>query len=250
MIFYKYHGTGNDFIFVEDIDERRIPNICHRHFGVGADGLMKVEASEIADVKMRYFNQDGSRAKMCGNGLRCFARHVHETNQVGKEVFTVETDAGIFEVGVEKGYDAIWMRFSNEASGILRKLPLEKETVEAIEISMGADHLVVLGDASQRAELLCHHAQYPSQINVNFVRLISRDQIEVRTFERGVGWTLSCGTGVMASALAMYQRRLCDHKVEALVPGGKLFVAIEGAMITLIGPAVKIAKGWYEDEII
>lgn len=268
MQFVKYHGTGNDFIVpLDPVPAGELPalarRLCHRQFGFGADGLLVPTASEQAEIRMLYFNQDGTPAPMCGNGLRCFARHVHETGLVRKTEFTVETGAGILTVDVSAGYEEIRVEigtpvFAVEPPDTIRPVPsgevLELEAGsrrhELEILVMGTLHAVAFtcGDIPEaEADALCHHPFFPRRINVNFVQVQDRTHLTVRTYERGVGYTWSCGTGVCAAVAVASRRGLIEGTAQVNVPGGSLTVET-GERYWLTGPAVRIGKGEMEIE--
>ncbi len=268
MKFLKYHGTGNDFIVPQgDIREADLPAIarrlCHRQFGFGADGLLMAFPSASAAIRMAYYNQDGSVAPMCGNGLRCFARYVHETGRVSQDQFLVETLAGILAVDVSAGYDRIRIqvgapRFElappDVAGPVTPGQPLaltvNDHDYELWPLVMGTFHGVIFTDAAvpeADAQALCHHPMFPRRINVNFVRVTDRRHLAVQTYERGVGYTLACGTGVCAAQVMARQLDRTESASEVTVPGGTLQVEILD-QVFLTGPAVLIGKGEMFDE--
>ncbi|MGX7394738.1 diaminopimelate epimerase [Carnobacterium mobile] len=264
MKFIKYHGTGNDFIFVDDknIDESQLPEIakkvCHRFFGIGADGLMMAGESTKADIKMNYYNQDGSVAPMCGNGLRCFGRYVHETGILAEERFMVETLAGILSVDVSRGYKDIVIDLNKPTyrldypdtvhpltNGNSISLIVNGREYEMDVLFLGTLHGIILTAdkvPDEDAYALCHHEFFPKWINVNFVQILDRKNIKLRTYERGVGYTLACGTGAASSQVIAHKKGLTDEKVKVHVDGGELNVLFADSVI-LSGPAVKVAVG-------
>lgn len=255
--FEKYQGTGNDFIFV--YDQPNNPNqcaikLCDRHFGIGADGLMFAQASEIADIKMQYYNSDGSYATMCGNGLRCFVRFVTNNHIINKSEFMVETDAGLIPVSVED--DMIQIRLNRERSDLTNResllplidyIPIELDNTLIYGVFLGTLHGVVfVENFDQIDELgpqLTEHPNFPDSININFVKIMSRTNIEVRTHERGAGWTLSCGTGVCASVVLAHALHRANAEVTVNTLGGQLHVRCADEGIYLSGPAKWIARG-------
>lgn len=255
--FEKYHGTGNDFIFVKDVQEDLsvlAKRLCHRHFGIGADGLMIASPSEVADIKMTYYNSDGSHATMCGNGLRCFSQYVKDNNLVNKDHFLVETDAGILPVSIEN--DGVRIQLDRERRNLINTeslipmidlKPIEIDGIEMIGLFLGTLHAIVFVQDFETIEILgpklTTHSNFPSQINVNFVRVIDKNHIEVRTHERGAGWTLSCGTGVSASGVVTYVLGLSESMVHVKTLGGNLVVKCLDNGIELKGPAEWIARG-------
>lgn len=256
MILSKYQGCGNDFILMDvapSNPEHFARQVCDRHFGIGADGLMWVERSQTGDLKMVYLNSDGSPASMCGNGLRCFVRYVLDTQIISKTEFIVETRAGLIPIR----YDAISQTVhldlmhpralsdSEALSPSPIEIHLDDRSVVLHTLHLGTLHAVVLVDDFNGLETLgpqlTHHVKFPQQINVNFVKIHSRTRIEVRTHERGAGWTLACGTGLSASAFIAHQLGLVESKVEVKTLGGICQVETLSQTVRLCGPAVKIA---------
>ncbi len=267
MKFMKYHGAGNDFILLKEEDIAGLDytdaakSLCHRNFGIGADGMMVSEKSEHADMKMVYHNQDGSIAPMCGNGLRCFGRFVHEHKLVEKDVFTVETLAGILNVDVSKGYEHITINLGKPEfdlhypdvredidNGDAVKITVNGHCYEMHVLFLGTLHGVIFTDreiSTEDAYKLCHHEFFPKYINVNFTKVLDRKHLEVRTYERGVGYTLACGTGAGASQVMAEKLGLTENGAEIKVPGGDLYAEVLDDVL-LTGPAVFIAKGEME----
>lgn len=267
MKFAKYHGTGNDFILLreEDLEGREESEtakaLCHRNFGIGADGLLIVKASSVADLKMAYYNQDGSVAPMCGNGLRCFARFAHENDRVETDRFQVETLAGILPVDVSSGYDSIRIGLMKPSfhltaphvkrevfEGEILSLEVNGRTYDLHVLFLGTLHGVVFTEEEvsyEDADGLCHHEFFPEYINVNFVRVESEDAIRLATFERGVGYTLACGTGAASAQVIAHKLGFTKPQAKVHVDGGTLEVTV-GDQVVLEGPAVCIAKGEME----
>lgn len=263
----KYHGAGNDFILlkapdIEGLDyQDTAKKLCHRNFGIGADGMMVAEKSEHADMKMVYHNQDGTIAPMCGNGLRCFGRFIHEHKLVEKDVFTVETHAGILVVDVTRGYEHITINLGKPQfdrhypdvreeteNGEPVKLTVNGQTYEMHVLFLGTLHGVIFTDreiSTKDAYELCHHEFFPQYINVNFTKVLDREHLEVRTYERGVGFTLACGTGVCAAQVMAEKLGLTESGALIKVPGGNLYAEVLDEVL-LTGPAVYIAKGEME----
>lgn len=265
MQFYKYHGTGNDFLLIDGagLAEDAIPDLvrrlCHRHFGIGADGLMMAGASDSADIRMRYWNQDGSAAPMCGNGIRVFTRFVHETGRIAKTAFTVETGAGILPVAIQSAYDKLSVNLGEPRFDLTREeaaalgpvhLKVNGRGYDLHLVFLGTLHAVVFGAGSvppADAEALCHHEFFPGRINVNFAEVADPTHLRLSTFERGVGYTLACGTGAAATQVIAHKNGLTAQSALIETAGGTLEVRI-GRGVSLTGPAVKIAKGETEIE--
>ncbi len=250
--FEKYHGTGNDFILIppQPQDARQLARkLCDRHFGIGADGLMIPHPSDIADIRMEYINRDGTPAPMCGNGLRCFVKYCLAHGLLPKGPVTVETLAGIIDVNAQD--DIISLNLNKPQFELSEELVINNESViiEGIPmhtVFLGTLHAIVITDETmdihRLGEKLSYHPRFPQAINLNFVEVIDRTAIKVKTHERGAGWTLSCGTGSAASAVITHRLNLTDANVTVKVEGGQLNVHI-GEDVILSGPAVKIAAG-------
>lgn len=264
MEFHKIHGTGNDFIVVnnwhgeyDDWDPVFIREICATHTGIGADGFLAIERSEVADFRMRFFNRDGYEAEMCVNGSRCICYLAHYENLVGQS-FTFEAMDGIHiaEMTGEK-YVRVQVFLQNTAED--RTFPsnfiLPEGTRFKQFINTGVPHIVLECDDLEKADVanigaqLRFHPYYqPQGTNVNFARL-SNDRLSIRTFERGVdAETLSCGTGATACALVYSaQMKKKSDSVPVDTAGGKLFVLIDKKNndIYLEGPVTHVYKGVY-----
>lgn len=260
--FSKYHGTGNDFIFVQGpvSDPSALARkLCDRHFGIGADGLMYASSSDLADIRMHYFNSDGSEAKMCGNGLRCFVRYLLDEGLMDKEAFVVETLAGLIPVeayGDHIVLDLPVNRLKLDEDELVRTLDasgsVNVEGIEVFPLFMGTQHAVVFAspemDVKDLGPRLTNDPVFPQGINVNFVEVLDTKSLKVLTHERGAGWTLSCGTGVCASAWIAYHHHRTEANVQVFVPGGALSVTIFENSVRLSGPAVFIAKGEFKED--
>lgn len=260
MYFEKYHGTGNDFILIKnEVEDPAIlaSKICNRHFGIGADGLMFPSKSNIAAIKMNYYNSDGSIAKMCGNGIRCFAKFVFHHNLVDSSEFDIETLDGVKRVSIDGNSVSVKLNVPNiniktdelskEVNGLL---PFDFNGVTGYILTVGTMHAVIYLDENpnidpkQFKDDIQKHEIFLNQANVNFIKVLNEDTIYVETYERGAGWTLSCGTGATASAYHAFLHQKVEKKsIKVLVPGGNLHVLVENDHVYLIGPAEKIASG-------
>lgn len=242
MKFYKYEGTGNDFLILETSvapSKVDIQRLCDRRFGVGADGILFASASTHAAIMMNYYNADGSVASMCGNGLRCFVQYLLDQQQLQTSDFTVETLAGMIDVHVEGSLIEM-----NLGPAIIH--PSQRiEGVAVVPVRLATEHAVVFASTKherlEQGPLITHHSNFPSGVNTSFVE-VREDRLFVETHERGAGWTLSCGTGVAASAAVAVQKGLVASPVTVMVPGGELTVRVEED-VYLKGPATYIAKG-------
>ncbi|MYE45693.1 MAG: diaminopimelate epimerase, partial [Chloroflexi bacterium] len=249
--------------------------VCPRHFGVGADGLIAVLPSDVADRRMRIFNPDGSEAEMCGNGIRCLVKFALDQDETlrSRGGLRVETLAGVLDTEATLGADGtvdrvrVSMgapRFEPEAIGALVEqappvldLPLEAAGQEhrVTLVSMGNPHAVMFGDDPVEAfdlerigPAIEHHPLFANRTNVEIVRVRDRGAIEMRVWERGVGETLACGSGACAAVVAARLHGLADGEVAVSVPGGTLGIGWDGAgEVTLEGPAVKVFESAWRD---
>ncbi len=272
MKFTKMHGLGNDFIFFENPENLELDysslaiKWCHRQLGIGADGIVAVLPSEVADLQMRIINADGSEANMCGNAIRCFALYACERQLVRTKSFKIETFAGIIvpEVITENG-KVILVRVNMGKPGTERKyIPMLGDEKEAIcvpvkvgdrefqltSLLMGVPHTMVFVDEVKTIDLekigrvIEKHPLFPKGTNVNFVEVVDRGRIRVRTWERGAGATLACGTGCCASAVASVLNRLTDRKVIVELQHGNLKIEwAEDGTVFMTGPATESFSG-------
>ena len=271
MFFTKMHGAGNDFIIIDNLNGAvkdagaLAAKLCARRLNIGADGLVLVENSETADTRMRIINADGSEAEMCGNGIRCFARFVYDEKIVEKEEFTVETLAGIMipkmiladgkvtGVRVDMGIPSfapadVPMNCDNT---LRRRIDAAGKSVEVSSVLMGVPHTVVFvedGNVSWEdfdtvAPAVEKHDIYPKNTNVNFAEVINRDHVRVRTWERGAGPTLACGTGSCGVAVVMKALDLGDDCTHILLAAGELIIEREGDRVFMTGPAEYVMRG-------
>lgn len=281
--FSKLHGQGNDFIVINALSEQNlkplfkkdeIKKICHRNFGVGADGLIFVKKSSVADFKMDYFNRDGSAAEMCGNGIRCMAKFIFEKNLSKKTQLNIETLAGIKEIFINLKNNKIESirvdmgrpEFSpkkipvreNRLSEILNyKLEIDSKFFYINCVSMGNPHCVIFLDKKNNLNnipfkkwgiLLENHPFFPNKTNVEFVKLDNINQLSMRVWERGVGETLACGTGACAAGVcALRLNKISSGKVKINLPGGELSVILtdKKSNIFLEGKVMHIFDGQY-----
>lgn len=246
----KMQGCGNDFVIL-DYDEFQKANLsmekfakrlCDRHFGIGADGMIIPKKSEDKniDIAWYFYNSDGTVAQMCGNGMRCFAKYVYDKGLVDKKEFSVMTGAGIIKpllldngnVRVDMGIPILEdekIPFKGE-----RTLKALDETFEITPVSMGNPHCVILTEndpmkmALKYGATIEKHEYFPEKTNTEFVKIISKNEIDMRVFERGCGITLACGTGACASVVACVLNNLTEQKVKVNLLGGSVFVEWQG----------------------
>ena len=289
MNFTKMQGAGNDFILVETSDvsqnwSQMAMIMCGRHFGVGADGLLLLLPSDVADFRMREFNPDGSEAEACGNGLRCLAKYVMETklaDTTAREIL-VETIAGIRKIKLfyegDKGGEVVRIQVSmGEPKLGAKDIPVVIErgkggivdikpmlsysvTIGGKElplnfVSMGNPHAIHFWQRpvsefplSRLGPEVEQHKIFPKKVNFEVARVVNRQQIEARVWERGVGETLACGSGACAVAVAAQLHGYIDNKVEIKLPGGILDVEWDGTGEVLLGgPAEIVFTGEWPD---
>lgn len=274
MKFWKLQGIGNDFIAIDGrndyIDNNTYGDlakkVCHRRFSVGADGLLVVKDNDEADVEMVYYNSDGSRASMCGNGLRCFAKFVYDNNIVNKDEFKVYTLDGIKKIKIDlndnKDINSITVnmgRGSFQSNNIPVDTDKEVFINEKIHILdkefivssmlMGVPHTVVFVDDINMEEIhkygpiIEKHEIFPQNTNVNFVKIIDNKNILVRTWERGCGYTLGCGTGMTASVIISNFLNKVDKSVNVTSEGGSIKINLINDEAYMSGKAQKICEG-------
>lgn len=274
MRFWKMQAAGNDFILADGynyriLDGKKIAKtVCDRHFGVGADGFMFPEKSSVAQVKMNYFNSDGSLAEMCGNGIRCFAKFVYERGIVESLEFSIETLAGIkdislklYENGEVEKIDVEMGEVNFRSSSIpvigynqevlLEKLDVLGEEFLFSSLLMGVPHTVIFVedfseiDIAKIGNAIENHPSFPQKTNVNFAKILDSKRIEIKTWERGAGHTLGCGTGCCATgALAHRLGKTQERDLQLFTEGGKIEISIgEGYGIKMSGWAENICTG-------
>ncbi len=276
MLFTKMQGTGNDFVIVNQIEESvdiqpNVKWICDRHYGIGADGLIVLESSKAADVRMRIFNSDGSEAEMCGNGIRCVGKYLFEKNIRKKFHLCVETNAGRKEISlgvheervetvtVDMGKPILYPReipavFPGR-DVIMQQLILLDESVYPVTcVSMGNPHAVIFVEDPDDIDIEKVGAQiekdphFPLRTNVEFARCEDRRNIRMRVWERGVGETHACGTGACAVVVAAILNHLTDDEVSVKLKGGNLFIQWDRwkEKVLLTGTAETVFEGKLE----
>lgn len=262
--FVKMQGAGNDFVVIDaragmpdGVDLVQLARqMCDRHYGVGADGIIIVLASDKANYRMRVINPDGSEAEMCGNGIRCFARYVWEKSEDKKEVISVETPAGIKipAVIIENGnFSSVEVDMGIPVVEALQEsLTVEGVSYKINKISTGNPHCVIFVDDPDNVDLgsigpiIENLPQFPNRTNVEFVQVKNKKELVIKVWERGAGETLACGTGACASAVASISNNLTENKVIAHLPGGDLTVEwADDKHIIMRGPAEFVFEGKY-----
>lgn len=269
--FIKMHGLGNDFIMADGRDLEGLDvcelakTLCHRQTGVGADGLIYCLPSETADIRMCIVNSDGSTAEMCGNGIRCFAKYVYEKGLVQKEEMSVETLAGIMRprlllkggkvdsVCVDMGtphLEAEEIPALGKGKCINRELDVLGKRIRYTSVLMGVPHTMVFVDSLDELDIALfgnaiEHAEvFPRRTNVNFVHVLDDHTVEMRTWERGCGRTLACGTGASATAVACVLNGKTGRKVDVHIELGALHIEwADNDHVYMTGPAAESFRG-------
>ena len=275
MEFTKMHGAGNDFLLINgfkyNLDEivPKIKKLCDRRFGVGGDGLIVALPSTDCDVKMFYYNSDGSQGEMCGNGIRCFAKFVYEKGIIKKDILKIETLAGVqtailkindkdivekieIEIGNIK-YDPKDIIVNIEGENAFnKKLTVDGKEIIFSSVFLGVPHTVIfinkedeydINDIGSKIEV---HPLFPKKTNVNFVLPISDNEIKIFTWERGAGRTLACGTGSSSSALLCYKLKGMKDTIKVITEGGELEVQVLEDRVKLRGTAEITFEGYVD----
>ncbi|WP_406678218.1 diaminopimelate epimerase [Moorella sp. ACPs] len=274
MHFVKMHGLGNDFVLVNALEEK-LPGdlaelarrICHRRFGIGADGLILVLPSSRADLRMRIFNPDGSEPEMCGNGIRCFARYAYEAGLVRGPEIQVETLAGnikprlilkdgkVAGVRVDMGEPRLersQIPMAGEGSPVVEEpVPVAGTTWRGTCLSMGNPHCVFfvtdVGEApvTTVGPAVENHPLFPQRTNVEFIEVLNRGELKMRVWERGAGETMACGTGACAAAVAGALTGRSNREVTVHLAAGDLQIewSRENNHVYMTGPAVEVFRG-------
>ena len=265
----KMHGLGNDFVVFsdpnganKDYTELAI-KLCHRQTGIGADGLAIVVPSDVADIRMRIINSDGSEAEMCGNAIRCFSKYAYEHGKITTDTFTIETLAGIMKpsLTIENGKVTLvtvdmGKPFFNSKDipmdvnidkVIDYPLELNGEIIPVSSVLMGVPHTEVFVEDVTKIALhtqgpqLETHPIFPRKSNINYVEVVNDHHIKVRTWERGAGATLACGTGSCASAVMSYEKGLTGREVDVELYLGTLHISYrEDSTVFMTGPAEEV----------
>ena len=271
MHFLKMQGAGNDFVLVDgragvEADWPALARaMCDRHFGVGADGLLLIRSSNVADFRMLMWNQDGSESEMCGNGIRCFGRYLFDGLVAAREFLEVETGAGLLTIRTRADG---WLEVGMGRPALNgRDVPVLSDREPVLDlslpqlglavtcVSMGNPHAIQFVDdvdavdLAKLGPLVEHDPFFPRRVNFHVCQVKSRTQLRMRSWERGAGLTLSCGTGAAATAVAAQLHGFIDQTVRVAVPGGELEVAWAGgsADVLMSGPAVYVFEGDWPD---
>lgn len=274
MKFTKMQGAGNDYVYVNCFEEtvsdpqQTAIQVSNRNFGIGSDGLILIMPSEVADVRMRMFNSDGSESEMCGNGIRCVAKYAYDHGIVSRTEIAAETGAGILTLQLVPGTDGtiakvrvnmgpprltraeIPMTGDPAAHVVAEELTVQGKTFKITCASMGNPHCVIFVNDVENfpvatyGPLIENNALFPRRTNVEFIQILSRTEIRQRTWERGAGETLACGTGSSAVTAACVLNGLTEKKILNHLSGGDLEMEwADDGNIYMTGPAVEVFSG-------
>jgi diaminopimelate epimerase len=270
--FTKMHGLGNDFVLIDCVNQsvqlspEQLRYLANRRLGIGCDQILLVEkAKNNADFRYRIFNSDGSEVEQCGNGARCFVRYVYDQGMTQKKEIRVETLGGIIvpkletngEVTVNMGipkFEPQEIPFIAEKRMLTYLLDVDKKQIEFSILSMGNPHAVQIVEDINHSPILAegtlieNHSRFPQHVNAGYMQVVNREHINLRVYERGVGETLSCGTGACAAVVAGITRGLLDSTVKVSTTGGNLRICWEGENnpVWMTGPAISVFDGEIE----
>jgi len=276
MRYAKYHALGNDYIVIhpekiqDKLSEDMIRLICHRNYGIGSDGILFGPLdSQDCNFGLRIFNPDGSEAEKSGNGLRIFARSLWDEHLVGSQRFTVETLGGMVScevsadgknVKVEMGevsFDSTTIPVEGASREVLNEeLEIDGHVLRFCAATVGNPHCIVLSEhptseeAHRYGPLIEVDRHFPNRTNVQFMKVIDRDKIQIEIWERGAGYTLASGSSSTAAAAVAHKLGLCDPDIMVHMPGGRLHIQFSnGFFATMTGPVSKICDGVITDEM-
>jgi diaminopimelate epimerase len=285
MRFTKMHGIGNDYVYVNGFAQAVVDpaalarKVADRHFGIGGDGLILILPSDKADVRMRMFNADGSESEMCGNGVRCVAKYAFDHGLTASNPMKVETGRGVLTLDLETGRDKKVSRVTvnmGEPILALAEVPVDRdklvkggreheyrlsvaqanELLDATFVSMGNPHAVMYVPDARAVDLehigpeVENHKAFPRRINAHWVQIHSPSEVTMRTWERGSGITLACGTGACAVCVAGVLTGRTSRKLLAHLPGGDLLLEWRESdnNVYMTGPATEVFSGEWPEE--
>ncbi len=277
MKFTKMQGAGNDYVYINGFEEQiadpetLAQQLSNRNFGIGSDGLILILPSQIGDVRMRMFNADGSESEMCGNGIRCVAKFAYDHGLVKKLEIGVETGNGVLPLTMFTGQSGLVERvrvnmgepkltrgqlpMSGGAEDQAVSIPLDVagQKLELTCVSMGNPHAVIYVDdvasfpVAEVGGVIEKHSWFPRRINVEFVQVVSPTEVIQRTWERGAGETLACGTGASAVTVAGVLTNRTERKIINHLRGGDLELEwLENGPVMMTGPAVEVFSGHFD----
>lgn len=271
--FTKMEGCGNDYIYVEDFSKNFdhcpeiVKTLSDRHFGIGGDGVIFIQASDCADAKMSMYNEDGSEGKMCGNGIRCVAKYLFDHHYVENHTITIETLSGIKKVDLVFVGNKVVGASVDMGTAELKPdlIPVQLEGKQVVDrpvvfdntmynitcVSMGNPHCIIFSDDLNQLDLesigpsIEHSPLFPERTNVEFVHIIDENHIQMRVWERGAGETLACGTGACASVVAAVENGFCKKgkMIQVSLKGGDLQIMYTDEGVIMQGPANTVFEG-------
>ena len=260
--FEKMHGLGNDFIMLErrnlpnDLDEKKLAQtICDRNYSIGADGVIIIDFSSTrdADFAWSYYNKDGSEAEMCGNGMRCFAKYVYERGFIEERAFSVSTKAGIIKPLIEDdGTVTVNMGVPTIPQNLTNQLIVNEKNITYTYVEVGNPHCVIFSDNEisnadffKLGPLIENNKIFPCGVNVEFAKVVNKNEIICKVWERGCGPTLACGTGACATLVAANINNLTGLSAKVFLPGGCLSISWDKSdnNVFLNGPAAFVYTG-------
>jgi len=270
--FNKMQGAGNDFLLFNGVKNKyenyskMAKKLCDRRYGVGGDGIMVAEESQKADIKMVYFNSDGSKGEMCGNGIRCFSKFIYEEKIVKKSEITIETGDGIktayLTIDDKNKVQSIMISMgkarlnSKEIPALIEKkkvinekISIDGEDIIFSAVLIGVPHAVIIKEDLESIDVNTLGAKiekdklFPKNINVNFIQILDKYRIKIKTWERGAGRTLACGTGACSGVYISNLLGLVEDEVVVKTEGGVLKIKLQGDEVFMIGTAETTFKG-------
>ena len=278
MKYTKYHALGNDYLVLDPKDgplpeQEEIVRICHRNFGLGSDGILYGPLkTEKADFGLRIINPDGSEAEKSGNGLRIFARYLHDSSTVKNDAFTVDTLGGLVTCQVSECADSITVdmgrvEFSAEGTtadtedtkngSIGQDLSFNGKTQTVYIADIGNPHCVVVQDeisakqAKKDGAAIELHANFPNRTNVQFLKILDRNNIQIEIWERGAGYTLASGSSSSAAAAVAHRIGLCDCDITVHMPGGQIKIQIgDNYSVRMTGPTTRVALIDFDEDAL
>jgi diaminopimelate epimerase len=279
MNYFKYHALGNDYLVLDPKDASELPTedaiirICHRNFGLGSDGILYGPLeTEKADFGLRILNPDGSEAEKSGNGLRIFARYLYDTGVVKTDAFTVDTLGGVVTCQIANGAKSITVDMGKVQFGmgptsadgteqggpnIGQSLSFNGKTQTVYVADIGNPHCILVQDeisakqAREDGALIEVHEAFPNRTNVQFLKVIDRNNIQIEIWERGAGYTLASGSSSSAAAAVARRIGLCAQDITVHMPGGKIAIHIDDNFaIRMTGPATRVASMNFDEEAL
>lgn len=276
MKYSKYHALGNDYLVIAfedlgfELTPEKVERICHRNFGIGSDGILFASLpSKDSRFALRIFNPDGSEAEKSGNGLRIFSRYLWDNNLVGEEEFEIETLGGtvkarVAELGKSVRVEMGRVNFQSEKIPVVghsrevlqESITVGNQTFSFCAATIGNPHCVILlpevtpDMVKKYGSLLEVHPYFPNRTNVQFMKIIDRNNIQIEIWERGAGYTLASGSSSSAAAAVAHRLDLCDSSITVHMQGGLIAIEISDAfLVTMTGAVTKVAEGVLSAEI-